>query len=286
MDSGNTAWVLASAALVLFMTPGLAFFYGGMVRAKNMLAMLMQNFFCMGLVSVLWVLVAFSLAFGPDVGGGLIGDLSFAGLKGLMNVDLQLPGYTDALALTIPPLVFVVFQMMFAIITPGADHRGVGRPHEVRRLGGVPRRLADPGLLPGRPLGLQPQRVAVRARRPRLRRRHRRPHQRRDRRPGPRHRAREAEGLAGGGDAAPRAAVDDDRRRHPVVRVVRLQRRIGPGRQQHRRHRLREHQHRGGGGDALVADRSRSSSGVTPRRWAGRRAWWRGWWPSPPAPAS
>ena len=87
MDSGNTAWVLASAALVLFMTPGLAFFYGGMVRAKNMLAMLMQNFFCMGLVSVLWVLVAFSLAFGPDVGGGLIGDLSFAGLKGLMNVD-------------------------------------------------------------------------------------------------------------------------------------------------------------------------------------------------------
>ena len=118
MDSGNTAWVLASAALVLFMTPGLAFFYGGMVRAKNMLAMLMQNFFCMGLVSVLWVLVAFSLAFGPDVGGGLIGNLSFAGLKGLMNVDLQLPGYTDALALTIPPLVFVVFQMMFAIITP------------------------------------------------------------------------------------------------------------------------------------------------------------------------
>ena len=118
MDSGNTAWVLASAALVLFMTPGLAFFYGGMVRSKNMLAMLMQNFFCMGLVSVLWVLVAFSLAFGPDIGGGLLGDLSFAGLKGLTNVDLQLPGYSDALALTIPPLVFVVFQMMFAIITP------------------------------------------------------------------------------------------------------------------------------------------------------------------------
>jgi Amt family ammonium transporter len=118
MDSGNTAWVLASAALVLFMTPGLAFFYGGMVRAKNMLAMLMQNFFCMGLVSVLWVLVAFSLSFGPDIGGGLLGNLSFAGLKGLMNVDMQIPGYTGALALSIPPLVFVVFQMMFAIITP------------------------------------------------------------------------------------------------------------------------------------------------------------------------
>ncbi len=118
IDSGNTAWVLASAALVLFMTPGLAFFYGGMVRAKNMLAMLMQNFFCMGLVSVLWVLVAFSLAFGPDVGGGLLGNLSFAGLKGLLSETAQIPGYTDALALTIPPLAFVVFQMMFAIITP------------------------------------------------------------------------------------------------------------------------------------------------------------------------
>ena len=71
MDTGNTAWVLASCALVLFMTPGLAFFYGGMVRSKNVLGMLMQNFFSMGLVSVLWVLVGFSLAFGTDVGGGV-----------------------------------------------------------------------------------------------------------------------------------------------------------------------------------------------------------------------
>ena len=69
IDSGNTAWVLASAALVLFMTPGLAFFYAGMVRSKHVLGMLMQNFFSMGLVSVLWVLVGFSLAFGD--GGGL-----------------------------------------------------------------------------------------------------------------------------------------------------------------------------------------------------------------------
>src|SRR5215510_8016530 len=63
IDAGNTAWILASCALVLFMTPGLAFFYGGMVRAKNVLAMLMQNFFCMGLVSVLWAAVAYTLAF-------------------------------------------------------------------------------------------------------------------------------------------------------------------------------------------------------------------------------
>ena len=117
IDSGNTAWVLASAALVLFMTPGLAFFYGGMVRSKNVLGMLMQNFFSMGLVSVLWVLFVFSLAFGDDV-GGVIGDLSFAGLADLANPNVQIPGYTDALALTVPAYAFVAFQMMFAIITP------------------------------------------------------------------------------------------------------------------------------------------------------------------------
>jgi Amt family ammonium transporter len=118
MDSGNTAWVLVSAALVLVMTPALALFYGGMVRSKNMLGMLMQNFFCMGLVSVLWAVLVFSLAFGPDAGGGLIGDLSFAGLKGLGNVDLALPGFSGDYVLSIPALAFVAFQMMFAIITP------------------------------------------------------------------------------------------------------------------------------------------------------------------------
>jgi Amt family ammonium transporter len=119
MDSGNTAWVLASAALVLFMTPGLALFYGGMVRSKNVLGMLMQNFFCMGLVSVLWALVLFSLAFGEDLGGGLLGGFDFVGLKDLGIADVaeaaeNIPG----LALTIPPLIFVAFQLMFAIITP------------------------------------------------------------------------------------------------------------------------------------------------------------------------
>src|SRR5207302_10083597 len=107
---GNTAWVLASAALVLFMTPGLAFFYGGMVRSKNVLGMLMQNFFSMGLVSVLWAAFVFSLAFGHDAGGGFIGGLGFAGLKGLGNATLQLPGYTGDFAVSIPPLAFVAFQ--------------------------------------------------------------------------------------------------------------------------------------------------------------------------------
>jgi ammonium transporter, Amt family len=116
MDSGNTAWVLASAALVLFMTPGLAFFYGGMVRSKNVLGMLMQNFFAMGLVSVLWAVVGFSLAFGD--GGSWIGNFDFAGLKDMANETTQLPGYVGPLALTIPPIVFCLYQMMFAIITP------------------------------------------------------------------------------------------------------------------------------------------------------------------------
>jgi ammonium transporter, Amt family len=116
IDGANTAWVLVATALVLFMTPGLAFFYGGMVRSKNVLGMLMQNFFSLGLVSVLWAVVGFSLAFGD--GGAFIGDLSFAGLADLGRADVQLPGYVGDFALTIPPLLFFAYQMMFAVITP------------------------------------------------------------------------------------------------------------------------------------------------------------------------
>ena len=117
VNTGDTAWVLVSAALVLFMTPGLAFFYGGMVRAKNILAMLMQNMFCMGIVSILWVLVGASLAFGDDIGGGVLGDL---GLSGLTDLNL-IPGFVNdagVSSLTIPPLLFLAYQLMFAIITP------------------------------------------------------------------------------------------------------------------------------------------------------------------------
>ncbi len=113
IDAANTAWVLVSAALVMFMTPGLALFYGGMVRAKNVLAMLAQNFFSLGLVSVLWVVVGFSLAFGGA--GRLVGNLDLAWMRGL---DASLPGYTGAAALTIPTSVFMSYQMMFAVITP------------------------------------------------------------------------------------------------------------------------------------------------------------------------
>src|SRR3954453_16873211 len=113
MNTGDTAWGLVAAALVLFMTPGLAFFYGGMVRAKNVLGMLMQNFFSIGLISVIWVFVGFSVAFGKDVGGGLLGNLGHLGLK-----DVVADGVPGFGSLTIPALVFVAYQMMFAIITP------------------------------------------------------------------------------------------------------------------------------------------------------------------------
>jgi len=101
--------VCAAAALVMFMTPGLALFYGGMVRAKNVLAMLMQNFFCLGLVSVLWAVVVYSLAFGGT--SRWIGNFDFAWLG---HFNTAPPG----LGLTIPPSLFMAYQMMFAVITP------------------------------------------------------------------------------------------------------------------------------------------------------------------------
>jgi ammonium transporter, Amt family len=110
INSGDTAWVLASASLVMFMTPGLALFYGGMVRAKNVLAMLMQNFFSLGLVSVLWAAVVYSLAFAGT--SKWIGNFDFAWLKDTANLS------PPALALTIPPLLFMAYQLMFAVITP------------------------------------------------------------------------------------------------------------------------------------------------------------------------
>jgi Amt family ammonium transporter len=97
------------------MTPGLAFFYAGMVRSKNVLGMLMQNFFAMGLISVLWAVAGFSLAFGGT--GKYIGNFDFALMKDLATIE-SLPGYTGDFALAIPVLAFFAYQMMFAVITP------------------------------------------------------------------------------------------------------------------------------------------------------------------------
>jgi Amt family ammonium transporter len=110
INPGDTAWVLASAALVLFMTPGLALFYGGMVRAKNVLGMLMQNFFCLGLISVIWAALTYSLAFSGD--NKWIGNLDLAWLRDAAATS------PTGFELSIPPLTFMAFQMMFAIITP------------------------------------------------------------------------------------------------------------------------------------------------------------------------
>ncbi len=114
VDSGATAWVIVATALVLFMTPGLAFFYGGMVRRKNVLDTTVQNFFAMGLVGVLWAVIGYSLAF-TDGAGALspfIGGLQMVGLNHIANT-------TQTLAQTIPQSVFAMYQGMFAIITVG-----------------------------------------------------------------------------------------------------------------------------------------------------------------------
>jgi len=113
INSGDTAWVLVSTAFVMLMTaPGLAFFYGGLVRRKNVLATMMQSFFVLCLLSIQWILWGYSLSFGPDK-GHIIGSLAWFGLKGVGMAPN--PDY----AATIPHLLFMVYQMMFAVITPG-----------------------------------------------------------------------------------------------------------------------------------------------------------------------
>ena len=109
VNAGDTAWILISSALVMLMTPGLALFYGGMVRKKNILSTIMMSFVCLGLVGVLWVLYGYSLSFGS--GGGFIGSLEYIGLMGVGA------GPSSVYASTVPHLAFMVFQAMFAVIT-------------------------------------------------------------------------------------------------------------------------------------------------------------------------
>ncbi|EKX67926.1 ammonium transporter [Streptomyces ipomoeae 91-03] len=108
VDTGDTAWLLAATALVLLMTPGLALFYGGMVRTKSVLNMLMMSFVSIALVTVVWLAVGYSLAFGDDAFGGLIGGLEHIGMSGLGP---------DSVQGTVPTLLFATFQLTFAIIT-------------------------------------------------------------------------------------------------------------------------------------------------------------------------
>jgi Amt family ammonium transporter len=110
LDTGDTAFMIIAAALVMFMTPGLALFYGGLVRSKNVLSTILQSFICLGMVSIIWVVYGYSIAFGPDI-KGLSGNFEYLFLKG---VDAAAGPYSD----TIPHLLFCAFQLMFAIITP------------------------------------------------------------------------------------------------------------------------------------------------------------------------
>ena len=111
IDSGDTSWLLISAALVMLMTPGLALFYGGMVRSKNVLGTIMQSFIALGVITIQWAFYGYSLAFGPDM-GHVIGSLDWVGLRGV-GLD-PFPDYSA----TVPHQAFMIFQMMFAVITP------------------------------------------------------------------------------------------------------------------------------------------------------------------------
>jgi len=111
IDAGDTAWLLTSTALVMFMTPGLALFYGGLVRAKNVLGTIMQSFAALGVVSVLWVLIGYTLSFGHSI-GGVIGGLDFMGFRGVGQAP------SAAYATSTPHIAFATYQMMFAVITP------------------------------------------------------------------------------------------------------------------------------------------------------------------------
>ena len=184
-DKGDTTWMLISTVLVLLMTvPGLALFYGGLVRAKNMLSVLMQVFTITAVVMIIWVVYGYSLAFTD--GGSMnsyVGGLSKAFLSGVTDVSLS---ETFSKGVYIPELVFVLFQMTFAAITPVPDRRRFRGTRQV--LGGHALRhpVGHLRLLPDRPHGLvlgrperrrRADRPDLRLRRDRLRRRHRGAHQ-------------------------------------------------------------------------------------------------------------
>ena len=289
LNSGDTAWVLASAALVMLMTPGLAFFYGGMVRSKGVLNMLMMNYIALAVVSVLWVFYGFSLAFGNDIGGGLLGGFEYVGLN---NVADALAGYAvDADPETGRRGSGLARQQRHPAVRvrdvpadvrgdhPGPDLGGDRRSRQVLELDAVRGPLGHPRLLPGGALGVRLRRLRrsrrhrrldrQHARRARLRRWHGGAHQRRCGRSGAGHRAGQAPRLAAGADAPAQPAVRAARRGAAVVRLVRLQRRLGAGRRRAGRPGLHQHHGRDRGRGAGLAGRR-----ADPRRQAdhpGRR---------------
>ena len=241
IDSGDTAWLLDRTALVMVMLPGLALFYGGLVRRKNVLSTIMHSFFGLALVSVVWVLVGYSLAFGPTSTGipGLIGGLDFVGVH-----ERRPRRPSPIYGTTIPFVLFAAFQLMFAAITPALI---TGAFAERKRFGAFvlfTHPVVGARLLADRPLGLGGRRLAVQAGRARLRRRHRRPRLVRrlgaDRRAADRPARRQRRP-----DGAPRHPDDRPRRGPAVVRLVRLQRRLRARGQRPRGERAARDEHRG-----------------------------------------
>ena len=192
IDTGDTAFVLVAAALVMFMTPGLALFYGGMVRSKNVLGTVMQSMVAIGVVSVLWALLGYTLAFGPDV-GHVIGSLEWVGLRGVgqaPNADY---------AATIPALAFMIYQGMFAVITPALITGAFAERMKFSSFLVFTVAVVAPRVQPDRPLGVGSRRLDPGHGGPRLRRRHRGAHQLGRRGPGGGLRRRPAQGLRQGG---------------------------------------------------------------------------------------
>ena len=251
MDSGDTAWMLMSTALVMIMLPGLALFYGGLVRRKNVLSTIMQSFFGLALVSVVWVIVGFTLAFGPDVErrSGLIGGLDFVG-----SSTASVSSRSTVYAVTIPFVLFAAFQLMFAAITPAlitgafAERKRFGAfvlftilwsilvyspiAHWVWSTDGWLFKLGALDFAGGTVVHISSGVSAlVVALLDRPARRQRRP------------------------DGAARRPDDRPRRRPPLVRLVRLQRRIRAGRRRPGRQRVHRHQHRGGRRDHHLGPR-------------------------------
>ena len=233
INTGDTAWMITSTALVLMMTiPGLGLFYGGMVRKKNVLATSAQSFGATCIITVLWMIIGYSIAFttNPDAECSTTG--SAASIISAGADDLNA---VSRWRRTIPESVYMFFQMTFAIITPALIAGRAGRPHEVFRLHVVHVAVAAARLLPDRPLGVG-RRLAGRLGRARLCRRHGRASERRNRGLvtclvlGQAHRLRHRE------HGAAQSGLQRDRRFAAVGGLVRLQRRLGRDRQCQCRH--------------------------------------------------
>ncbi len=195
LNSGDTSWVLFCTAAVLFMTPGLALFYAGMVSRRNTLVMLQQNFIPLGVISLTWVLVGYSLAFGTDTGNGLIADLQLFGLQDLGQAPPPAL-HKVSTDVAIPTLAFVAYQMMFAVITPALATGAVASRLKPFGLGRLPRGVVDHRVPPDRALALGAGRVADHPRSPGLGRRHGGPRLRGRSGAGPARRARPPTRLA------------------------------------------------------------------------------------------